>query len=48
MAWKDVTYGCHDWELPRSRCQHPDPLIRARFFAEALLSGAVLPIMKGM
>ena len=47
MAWQDVTYGVYSWELPRSRCQHPDPVIRARFFAEALLEGAVLPSMKG-
>jgi hypothetical protein len=47
MAWQDVSFGMHDWHLPRSRVVHPDPAIRARAFAAALLDGSVLPSMAG-
>lgn len=47
MAWQDVSFGLHAWQLPRSRVVHPDPAIRARAFAAALLDGTVLPTMAG-
>lgn len=47
MAWHDVTYGKHDWQLPRSRSKHPEREIRSRIFAQALLEGKVLPSISG-
>ena len=47
MAWHEVSFGRHQWELPRTRRQHPDAATRARVFAAALLDGSVLPSMSG-
>ena len=47
LAWHDVSFGRHQWELPRTRRRHPDAAIRARAFAAALLDGGVLPSMSG-
>lgn len=43
LAWYDVTFGKHDWVLPRHAGRHPDPTERAAVFATALLDGRVLP-----
>ena len=47
MAWQDVTFGLHAWQLPRSLVPHPDPVVKTRVFAVALLDGSVLPSMAG-
>jgi len=47
MAWQGVTFALHSWQLPRTRVVHPDPAVRARCFAVALLDGSVLPTMAG-
>ena len=47
MAWHDINYGKHSWQLPKSSSRHTDPKLCSRVFAEALLGGQVLPSMKG-
>lgn len=48
MAWRDVTFGRHDWALPRAPARHPDATERCAVFGAALLEGRVLPSLAGL
>ena len=47
VCWRDVTFGRHDWALPRSTAPHPDPAECCAVFGAALLEGKVLPSFAG-
>lgn len=47
LCWRDVTFGRHDWQLPRCALPHPDPAERCAVFGAALLEGRVLPSFAG-
>jgi len=48
LMWREVSYGRHDWPLPRHASPHPDAYERAAIFAAALLDGKVFPAMAGL
>ncbi|CAG9465679.1 unnamed protein product [Pedinophyceae sp. YPF-701] len=41
LAWHDVEFGPHNWQLPRHPARHPSQDARCAAFAVALLSGKV-------
>jgi hypothetical protein len=47
LAWHEVTYGRHEWPLPRCLRPHPDPKTKAAVFGAALLEGRVVPGFAG-
>lgn len=47
LCWRDVTFGRHDWPLPRCALPHPDAAERCAVFGAALLEGKVLPSLAG-
>ena len=47
LALHKATFGRHEWALPADRRPHPDPHMRARVFAAALLAGEVFLQIKG-
>lgn len=47
LCWRDVTFGRHDWALPRCTAAHSDATERCAVFAAALLEGRVLPSLAG-
>ena len=47
VALHGATFGRHEWALPAAKRPHPDPRVRARAFAAALLGGEVFQELKG-
>ena len=48
QAWRDVSFGRHNWPLPRTASRHPDATERCAAFGAALLEGRVLPSLAGL
>lgn len=48
MCWQDVTFGAHQWPLPRHAARHPEASERCAVFAAALLEGKVLAGMAAL
>ena len=47
LAWHAAAFGRHGWELPPVARPVGEAAARARYFAAALLAGAVLPAFAG-